>query len=305
MKDPIIYNEFKKRLNGYRALVDLPGLDDPQNEDCFIKQMVDSYKRVKFIEIIKDRSNDLERKNPHSELFDPIRAAILYMHEGNINEAVWNTFLYVHFGKNLNSKYDLLRAVYGKLGEDNYWTWPQITSDILGFKDWLDQNISEIKRHGSFGNHRKYQSLKINSNGSTIDTFTTFFSITDNNFELFTEDIPMQIKADKHQYFDYLYKKFSGIKGFGRLAVFDFVCMLGKIGIVLAEPGSPYLGNDGPIKGTKLLFNAPSSSTNELNTFLKNIGDSAFDDYPFIMQILEDCVCNWQKRPDSYKLFLG
>jgi hypothetical protein len=35
------------------------------------------------------------------------------------------------------------------------------------------------------------------------------------------------------------------------------------------------------------------------------MGDSAFSDYPFVMQILEDCVCNWQKSPRTYKLFGG
>ncbi|GAE63565.1 hypothetical protein H3Z85_07945 [Chryseobacterium indologenes] len=304
MKNQEIYTDIKTRLDLYRESVDLPGLRNAAVEDSFIRQFIDSHKRIKFIEKLKTRVLNDERKNPNSDLYDPIRASILYLNEGNINEAVWNIFLYVHFGKNIKSNYELIKAVYGKLGDPVVWSWDQITNNPVAFRTWLGDNITDIKRRGNFGNHRKYQSLKINTHSGTYQTFMSFFELVNNDFGAFISTIPATIKADKNAFFDYLYKYFNSIRGFGRLAVFDFLCMVGKVGILEIEPNNPYLGNGGPIAGTKLLFDSPAK-TRELNDFLKDIGNAAFDDYPFIMQILEDCVCNWQKSPMMYKLFRG
>lgn len=304
MKDKEIYQSIKEKLDIYRRRVELPGLENPNCEMSFIKQFIDSYKRIRYIEILKSRAIDVDRKNPHSNIYDPIMSSILYFNDGNINESVWNLLLYVHFGKNVKSNYNLVRAVYGRLDNPNIWNWSTITSDLANFKLWLGDNFEEIKRHGSFGNHRKYQSLRINSKSGTYQTFESFFNLVDNDFEKFISLLPDSIRSDKNIFFDYLFWHFDGIIGFGRLAVFDFLCMIGKVGILEIEPGHPYLGNSGPVEGTKLLFES-NEKTKDLNDFLKDLGINAFNDYPFVMQILEDSICNWQKSPTSYKLFRG
>lgn len=304
MKNNDIYIDIKGRLDRYKRETELPGIDSPDTEDSFIKQFIDSYKRIKYINTLKSRPISEDRKNPNLDIYDPIRASILHFNNGDINESVWNLLLYVHFGRNLRSNYGLIKAVYGKLGDTNIWSWNSITTNLADFRVWLGNNIDEIKSYGSFGNHRKYQSLKINSNSGTYQTFESFFNLVDNDFELFISSIPNAIKLDKNRFFDHLFWHFDGIVGFGRLAVFDFLCMVGKVGILQIEPGNPYLGNSGPVEGTKLLFDS-NARARELNDFLKDIGDNAFNDYPFVMQILEDCVCNWQKSPTSYKLFRG
>lgn len=304
MKNRYIYNDVKAKLDEYRRDMPLPGITNPEAENCFIKQFVDSYKRIKYIDLLKSRDIDFKRKNPNSDLYDPIRAAILHLNTRDINEAVWNLLLYVHFGKNLRSNYGLIQAVYGKLGSVDIWSWDAISGNLGDFRHWLNDNVDQIKTYGNFGNHRKYQSLKPSARYGTYQTFESFIGLVDGDFVEFIETIPNAIKRDKNDFFDYLFGHFVGIVGFGRLAVFDFLCMIGKVGVLDIEPRSPYLGNDGPINGTKLLFDS-NASASDLNDFLKDIGDNAFSDYPFVMQILEDCVCNWQKSPTSYLLFRG
>lgn len=304
MKDEQIYRDVKRKLDIYQRDIELPGISNAESEYCFIKQFIDSYKRIKYISLLKTRDLNTERKNPNSDIYDPIHASILHLNDGDINESVWNILLYVHFGKNSRSKYGLIKAVYGKLGAHDIWSWNNMNNNLADFQQWLDENIAEIKSHGNFGNHRKYQSLKIGAKSGTFQTFQSFFNLVNNDFNSFISTIPIEIRADKNLFFDFLYSHFVNIKGFGRLAVFDFLCMVGKVGILEIEPNGPYLGNDGPINGTMLLFDS-TAKTKDLNDFLKHMGDHAFRDYPFVMQILEDCVCNWQKSPRNYRLFGG
>ncbi|MDN3607697.1 hypothetical protein [Kaistella yonginensis] len=304
MKNSELYRDIETRLLKYKKSVSLPGIIKPEVESNFIRQFIDSYKRIKFIEVLKSRPIDIRRKNPNSDLFDPIQSAILHYRENNINEAVWNILLYVHFGKTISKGYGLLKAVYGNLGKSQIWSLENFKNDISGFRDWLDDNQIQIKNLGGFGNHRKYQSIRANAKSTTYQTLESFLTLINNDFETFISSIPTNIKSDKYKFFDYLFKHFGGIVGFARLAIFDFLCMIGKVGILDIEPAHPYLGNSGPVTGAKLLF-GDHKNLKELNIALKDLGDNNFVDYPFRMQILEDSICNWQKKPGTYKLFNG
>jgi len=304
MKNNELYRDIETRLLQYKRSVSLPGIIKPEVESNFIRQFIDSYKRIKFIEILKSKQIDSRRKDPNSNLYDPIQSAIIHFQENNVNEAVWNILLYVHFGKTTKKGYGLLKSVYGNLGDSKIWSLENFKNDISGFKNWLDNNQKEIKELGGFGNHRKYQSIRANAKSTTYQTLESFLTLIDNDFEEYISSIPVEIKSNKYKFFDYLYKHFNGIVGFARLAIFDFLCMIGKVGILDIEPEHPYLGNSGPVTGAKLLF-GDHKNLKELNTALKDLGDSNFADYPFRMQILEDSICNWQKNPGNYKLFNG
>lgn len=304
MKNSEIYQDIFNKLEKYKESVNLPGISKPSIESNFIRQFIDSYKRIKYIEVLKSRPIDTRRKNPNSDLYDPIQASILHLNDKDINEAVWNILLYVHFGKTYRNGYGLLKAVYGNLGNPQIWSMENFKNDILGFRDWLDGNQQQIKNLGGFGNHRKYQSIRANAKSTTYQTLESFLTLINNDFDVFISSIPITIKSDKYKYFDYLFKYFHDIVGFARLAIFDFLCMIGKVGILEIEPAHPYLGNSGPLTGAKLLF-GNQKNIKELNLALKNLGDTCFMDYPFRMQILEDSICNWQKKPNTYKLFNG
>ena len=93
--------------------------------------------------------------------------------------------------------------------------------------------------------------------------------------------------------------------GFGRLGKFDFLTMLGKLGVAPIEPGSAYLvGATGPLQGARLLFaNDPKAKVGprELDARLTKL-----DSYLSVgMQVLEDSLCNWQKSPRRFVSFRG
>ncbi|WP_254528893.1 MULTISPECIES: hypothetical protein [unclassified Sphingobacterium] len=310
MKRPGLYNKIKDSLDEYQLTTDLPGINTPANENSFISQLIDSISRVKFIETIKSRPISQIRKDPTSNIFDPIRASILYNQEGNKLEAFWLIFLFTHFGKHNITKYGLLKCFYSKNNSADIFNYLEVEADITECKFWMNNNQINLKNSGKFSNHRKYQSLNSYSPNGTGDTIESFINWVGDNFNDFLARIPLAILNDRYLLFEYLYKEASkNIIGFGRLACFDFITMLGKVGIFECEPKSPYINcSTGPLKGTKLLFNTSGNTTpKDLDDFLKDLGDHLENDLglKFTMQIMEDAVCNWQKSPQNYIPFNG
>lgn len=310
MKRPALYNKLKQSLDKYQILTDLPGINTPVKEYSFISQLIDSISRIEFIEVIKSRPISQIRKDPTSNIFDPIRASILYNLEGDKLEAFWLIFLFTHFGKHHKTKYNLLKCFYSKNNSANKFDYLGVESDIAGCRLWINAHQIILKNSGKFSNHRKYQSLSAyspNGTGATIESFIEWIGDDFNNFAL---RIPANILNNKHLLFDYLYKEAGrNIIGFGRLACFDFVTMLGKVGIFDCEPSTPYLNQStGPLDGTKLLFGTPANTTSkDLDDYLKDLGNHLANDLglKFTMQIMEDAVCNWQKSPGNYIPFNG
>lgn len=95
------------------------------------------------------------------------------------------------------------------------------------------------------------------------------------------------------------------VDSFARLAKFDFLTMVGKIGLASIEPGSPYLkGASGPLRGAILLFvenGVKPPSVKNLDTWVIELGAHL----GVGMQVMEDSLCNWQKSPDKFIAFRG
>src|SRR6266404_2533715 len=149
----------------------LPGIRSTENREAFVEQLVESIRRVEFIAAIAKRDISDLRANPSSDLFNPVKASILYKRRGNIDEAFWLAFLSVHFGKHKRSGWRLVRDVYGALGLKMRWDWATTSKAPQAFRRWLAkyENVLKggdgIERH--FGNHRKYQSLDAISGSGT------------------------------------------------------------------------------------------------------------------------------------------
>ena len=90
-----------------------------------------------------------------------------------------------------------------------------------------------------------------------------------------------------------------------KVCVFDFLAMLGNLGIAPISPGSAFLmGATGPLAGARLLFfgNATNpASASILESKLRDFGKTT----GLGMQVLEDSLCNWQKSPGTYQRFRG
>src|SRR5882762_6500425 len=116
----------------------LPGVRDAASRVAFREQLLESSRRVRFVEIIRSRQFSDRRANPNDDLFDPLMAAILHHRRGNVEEAFWLVFLFVHFGKHVRGEWRYVREVYGRLGEGGLWDWEATARNPTGFRTWLN-----------------------------------------------------------------------------------------------------------------------------------------------------------------------
>jgi hypothetical protein len=291
-----------------REVHDLPGISSPAFRAAFMKQLVESIRRVKYPVVIRTQEHSQRRKDPTDDMFDPLKAAILHFREGNIDEAYWLVFLFVQFGKHRKGGYLYTRSVYGRLGEGGRWDWSSTSSDTAGFRAWLHANQQRLRSlPTAFGNHRKRESLDAysdNGTGATVATYVAWVAPPRSHQEMFHDAIS-QADGDARKAFDFLYESMEAVRRFGRTARFDYLAMLGKLGFVTIEPGSAYLdAATGPVTGAKMLFGGASTakiSSRQLDNLLVRL-----DGYLKVgMQVIEDAVCNWQKSPGSFKSFRG
>lgn len=287
----------------------LLGIRDATARQTLILQVIDSLRRVEYAHFIRDSKISLERMDPSSSVFDPLRAAVLRMRRGEYDEAFWLVFLFVHFGKHSVDGWRLVRDIYGGLGE-NHWSWRKVSTNPRAFRDWLVENQDRLVRDGvsrRFGNHRKYETLSASSSAGTaavVDSYVTWVSPPRTHRELIQE-AHRQVGQDPRAVFDFLYRSMNAVSRFGRLAKFDYLTMLGKLGIAPIEPGSAYLvGATGPMKGARLLFLGSTTGkgkATELDLWLNELDQKL----GVGMQVLEDSLCNWQKSPRKYVHFRG
>jgi hypothetical protein len=246
--------------------------------------------------------------DPSSDLFDPIKGAVLHGLAGQADEAFWLVFLSVHFGRDRRSGWRLVRDVYGRLGDASYWTWNRTSSDPQAFRRWLASNIAAFRGNGRrFGNHRKYQSLDAwtpAGTGAAVETYVGWVA-PPRTHRMLIEAAREQAGGDPRRAFDLLYRSMAVVKSFGRTARFDYLTMVAKVGLAAIDPGSTYLeGATGPLVGAELLFGVNVSASfrrSTLDTWLVDLGA----ELDVGMQVLEDALCNWQKSPDRLARFRG
>jgi hypothetical protein len=289
----------------------LPGIRSTARRSTLVEQIVESIRRVEFISLIAERGISNLREDPSSDLFDPIKAAILHKRRAHIDEAFWLTFLSVHFGKHKQAGWRLLRDVYGRLGANSRWDWETTSKSPRGFRDWLARHepilkgSDGIKRH--FGNHRKYQSLDARSScgtGAAIESYVNWIG-PPRTHEAFIKENEKLVDTNPRKLFDHLYRCLAQVVSFGRMAKFDYLTMLGKLKLARIEPGSAYLeGATGPLSGARLLFGGKKTARihrHDLDSLSAQLGDVLGVD----MQVVEDALCNWQKSPDRFVPFRG
>jgi len=304
--------KFDELLRGFsRDRHRLPGLQSKANRAAFVEQIVESIRRVEFINAIDKRDISDLRADPSNDLFDPIRAAIHHKRRGYIDEAFWLVFLSVHFGKNRRTGWRLARDVYGALSTSATWDWTRISRDPQGFRRWLATNQDILRgsdgvaRH--FGNHRKRQSLDALSNsgtGAAIESYVKWVG-PPRTHEMLMIDGEKQNEYDRRKTFDHLYRSMDAVISFGRLAKFDYLTMVGKLSLAPIDPGSTYMeGSSGPLIGARLLFGGGGGSKlspKDLDSRSVELGDAL----GVGMQVMEDALCNWQKSPGKFVPFRG
>lgn len=284
----------------------LPGLSDPIALTNLAKQLVDSIRRVQWVQVIAAKPQSAIVADPSNSAFDPVKASVYHKQSGNVDEACWLLFLAIHCGKHLRQGWLMLSKIYQGASATEPWSWDRITNDFDTFENWYRSNSINID--WGFGNHRKYETLKPNAPRSILKVFRTYISWAgDSHIEMFNEALNTNDGLPRET-FDLLYKSMDTVTSFGRTAKFDYLCMLSKTGLLNIEPGKTYMaGSTGPKAGALLLFE-PQPGVNASNKALESLlieMESKLSLGSLGMQVLEDAICNWQKHPKRYKLFRG
>ena len=206
---------------------------------------------------------------------------------GDIDEAIWRSFLAAHFGrpsargdKQIQSASRFLCAFL----KEPFWTWKRVSKHPEALHEWLFECADDLATL-AFGNHRKYESQKPDSIWTVIESFVSLANEYGSPMGLMAVDEDEPIDE-----FDILYRRLRPLKQFGRTGRFDFLILLLDLGLVSAEPRSCYLrGATGPLKGAKKLWG--ERSPKELDELAADISER-LDVSPIVM---EDALCNWQK----------
>jgi len=291
----------------------LNGLSSPAHYNVFAFQIIDSIRRIRYMSVLTSRTDYMNplRKEPNSDLFDPLRAACLHLRDNNYDEACWLVFLATHFGRSNKTGWALCRDIYSGLGTQT-WTWEAITDDFDAFEQWFASVSDELTLHSSlrqYGNHRKYETKKYHSRRSIPAVFRSylgFIGATYSHEARFAE--ARSLAATPATLFELLYSGLNTVVSFGRTARFDYLTMLKKTGLIEAEPGHAFLkGATGPLQGSRLLFSNSRSVGDRLETLNDKLAELAeIIPAPYLrMQVIEDALCNWQKSPDRYVYFGG
>lgn len=309
-KDNARAKTIEAKLQAYDAKVHaLPGIRTAVMRGVLVEQIIESIHRIEFAHFVRDNPGDAKRADPSQSIFDPLRAAVLKMRAGDYDEAFWLIFLFVHFGKHEKDGYRLVRDIYGALGGQP-WTWAKVSTNPGNFRKWLQQNETRLKTDGvsrRFGNHRRYESLSTKSKKGTaniVESYVAWVGPAKTHQDIIKE-AHRKVGQNPREVFDYLYKSMSRVERFGRLGKFDYLTMLGKIGLAPIEPGSAYLREaTGPRRGAKLLVTG-SITGKAKNADLENIVQDLDKHLHVGMQVLEDALCNWQKSPMKFVAFRG
>ncbi len=308
-KDKALYKKLDKQLSNFsKNKYKLIGINSTSAKDVLIKQFIDSMRRVEYVYTICKRDISSKRADPSSDYFNPVMAAVFFLKKGNIDEAFWLAFLSINYGKNLRSGWNMTRDIYGRLGHKDIWTWKRTSSNPSAFKKWISSNHHLIQ--GSFGNHRKYTSLRPNvaqNPGAVIESYINWVGSKKDHKLLIQRSID-EVGSNPRDMFHYLYSSMSEVVSFGRTSKFDYLTMIAKLGLAPIEPGLTYMsGATGPAQGARLLFGGNSKAIIKCKDLESNLCEleSKLSLGNLGMQVLEDTLCNWQKSPKRYIHFSG
>lgn len=285
----------------------LPSLVDPAVRIALIEQIIDSEQRIEYFNRLKTRDLDASSTDPGAPGFDPIKASIIHARSGDYDEAVWLVFLFVHFGKHRRAGWRYARDIYGRLGHGGTWNWEQISADPTSFRFWLDDHQDALKLAPGprgFSNHRKYESLNAWEPTGTGEAFESYVDWVLKDAKDHKGHFDQFSHLSSSERFASLYTSMADVTRFGRIARFDYLTTLMKLGLVdLSAPHSYLVGATGPLRGAQLLLRGQvgQGGALELQNELRELSDLT----GLRPDVMEDAICNWQKAPDRYVRFSG
>lgn len=283
----------------------LPGLTNPSRISTLVAQMVDSIRRVEYLNVTSIRASSTALSTPYSGSFQPLAGAAALHKAGRVDDAYWLVYLATHFGKHKTDGWNLTEDFYGKFGQGGVWDWDTASDDSQAVAQWLEANYPQVTGAGRsrrFGNHRKFETLKPGPKGTghAVATYIEWIKSHGSHQDL-VQTAQASVGQNPQEVFAYLYKQLDNVAKMGRLGKFDLLCNLSNLQIAPIYPDKGYIAEStGPKSGARLLF-GNDLSIPELEAVCVKLATHL----DVSAQVIEDSLCNWQKSPETYIYFSG
>lgn len=257
------------------------GVVASKQEQCRFVEFIDRSTRHR--KLVKQRWAKNKLKDD-----DILRLIQIARDDGDLDEAIWRSFLAAHFGRSsanaaIAGQIESAAILLCGFGSEPKWAWNKVVARPKRFRNWLYDHSDDLTSL-SFGNHRKYESHKPDL---LWVVFESFFDMAN---DYGGPAGIVAVDADCDDQFHMLYRRLSSLHQFGRTGRFDFLVMLLDLGLISAEPQSCYLrGATGPRKGAVRLWG--KRGIGELEKLAVELSERV----GVSPVVVEDALCNWQK----------
>lgn len=286
-----IADDIRRYLQSNNLTDNLPAI----TYEVLALQLIETEQREAEIQQLLDSEIDPEVINPESDKFDPIQAIIRLKHS-DYEEACWLSFLLIYTNDSEHTDWAFMRKLYSGHGLNlqGSLTWQLLNEQPNALNQRLETlavALAQSQPKPKFGHHRAYESL--NHLPIVFSSYIDFINEKGGHQALFK---PKAKAIDKIDYFKTLYALIrQSIYRFGRLSTFEYLCLLGKLGLAEVAPDSCYIAEaSGPKRGAKLLFGMLNNE--QLDEHAVGLADYLEVGY----QQLEAAICHWQKSPNRY-----
>ncbi|MGD9933426.1 MAG: hypothetical protein AB7T37_06880 [Dehalococcoidia bacterium] len=237
---------------------------------------------ARLLDLLRSGENVPDAVLPAGTEPRPLRVAISHRQRGDLAEAAWLGFLVTHLGWDRPAS---SLAVYRAGGESSRWTWREVSRD--GGEEmarWVASNAEWLHVAAPFGNHRKYQSHRPTAPTGTPAVVRSFVPwLREHQSRLASAG------------FGDLYRSLDRVAGMGRTARYDYLRLLGLLGIAPLEADACYFaGASGPRAGAARMFGKGLRPA-ELEAGAKRLASHLGVE----LQAVEDALCQWQKRKNG------
>ena len=306
IKDQQKFDELSNLLDTFlKAQTPLVGLTQPNRKSVLVAQLIDSIRRIEYLRLTSEKSRSATLYMPYSGSFQPYGGAAALHKIGRTDDAYWLVYLATHFGKHKADGWNLTEDFFGRFGQGGVWDWATASQNPQAISHWLADiypHVTSTGRSRRFGNHRKFETLKPGPKGTGHATATYIeWILSYGSHQELIGRVHQLVGQNPKEVFAYLYKELDKVAKLGRLGKFDLLCNLSNLLIAPILPDKAYIAlSTGPKAGAKLLF-GNGHSLKQLETACVELAEH-LDVSP---QVIEDALCNWQKKPDKYVYFRG
>jgi len=304
IKDQQKFGEISNLLGSF-SHAQFVGLTNAKRRAVLVAQLIDSIRRIEYLNITSARARSASLYTPYSGSFQPLGGAAALHKAGRTDDAYWLVYLATHFGKHKIDGWNLTEDFYGRFGQGGVWDWASASQNPMAIANWLQgkyPHVTSAGRSRRFGNHRKFETLKSGPKGTghAVATYIQWIAASGSHQALI-HGVQARVGQNPKDVFARLYRDLDQVAKLGRLGKFDLLCNLSNLMIAPILPDKAYIAQStGPKAGARLLF-GNGLRVAQLETACAQLAEHL----GVSPQVIEDALCNWQKSPESYIYFRG